>query len=188
MKNLIIVPCFKSKTNLKKGQAWRIYDSPGFKVIRQCRLHRNPEVDLYIISGKHGLINDERIIRKHNMMTDEDQVVDLIPQVLEAIEHINAKKYDKAYILINNKNSMYYIALSPLIQKLKDFNVPVYRPRKGKGNSDNKAIRTRYLKTIAKDIQGGRNVRDIGLYSAVGHCFVSSRCNTCSRSILGLQN
>lgn len=64
-KKLLIISCSKRKrSSLKKGPAIDIYDGPFFRLLRKYKL---PNVDIFIISAKYGLIHFSNLIELYDL-------------------------------------------------------------------------------------------------------------------------
>lgn len=61
--------------------AWQLYDGVAYRMLKKLQREREfpADVDIAIISAKHGLIEPERAIRKYNVKMDMDRAFRQLP-------------------------------------------------------------------------------------------------------------
>ncbi len=123
MKNAIITICGKNK-NFGKMKAIDLYKSNIFPILRK---NNHNKIDIWIISAKYGLINENDIIENYNeFMTKEKYLIIKDKIIFDIKERILNKPYKK---IMTNLGG-YYIRLFNEIKDKRLIFPPFLRKKK----------------------------------------------------------
>jgi hypothetical protein len=105
MTRCLILNCSKAKIKTsKKIRAVDIYDGPAFRVIHSFfkrRPEEQPNLDIYILSAKHGLISGDTLIAAYDETMTPQRANQLKPQVLARFRKISTSHYSEVLVLMS---------------------------------------------------------------------------------------
>ncbi len=105
MSILLIQGCSKSKNAPGEPvEALDLYSGYFFKIIKKAIRDGdfNKRIDIWILSAKYGLIEDETEIQHYDRRMDSKRAAELAPQVSEDLEHKGVGEYDTVVVNVGN--------------------------------------------------------------------------------------
>lgn len=113
MSTLLVQSCSRSKKEVEEPiSAIELYSGYFFKIIKKTRREqgKNPDLDLCILSAKHGLLDPSDRIQPYDQRMDVRRAKELGPKVrAELKRRITEEQYDRIVI---NAGKDYQLALS----------------------------------------------------------------------------
>ena len=92
-KYLLLTSCSKRKRQLNNKPAIEVYDGPLFKAIRKHFDTTLPQVDIYILSSKYGLISSDTLINPYDQEMTPDQALEIQSDVTSCLAQIIKKEH-----------------------------------------------------------------------------------------------
>ena len=114
-RRLLVVSCSSRKHCLTNpSEAWNLYDGVAYRLMKKAQRegHFAEDVDILILSAKHGLISPSRCIRWYDQRMDSARSSELAKQVTSGLKKRLTETHYCEVLLWVGKD--YLGALSPL--------------------------------------------------------------------------
>jgi len=101
---LLIISCSKKKrSSLAPCRAIDLYDGPSYMIIRKIIREENlpRDLDIYIVSGKYGLIRSDEVIDDYDMTID-DKIVEKT-RSREKMSELLDRGYEDVFVNMGNQ-------------------------------------------------------------------------------------
>ena len=105
MSSLLVQACSKSKNQPEEATpALELYSGYFFKIIKKSMREGtfDEQMDIYILSAEHGLIDADTDIGWYNKRMDRSQAAELAPSVQSKLRNIVTDTYDEVIINVGN--------------------------------------------------------------------------------------
>lgn len=115
---LLILPCSKKKREVAAARAIDLYNGPFYQILRK---HGTPNLDVLILSAKHGLIEADEIIYLYDQKMTKERAQELSESVRKKLEMvITTNHYEEILV---NLGTIYMAALNRSKNTLGRYNV-----------------------------------------------------------------
>jgi hypothetical protein len=111
MKYLLLISCSSRKHELNNVRAIDLYDGTIHRIVKKYRI---PNLDIYIISSKFGLISPDKVISIYDDKMDKEKALKHKPVITEKLKKILENKYDEIFI---NLGKIYMLSIDKDILK-----------------------------------------------------------------------
>ncbi len=98
MSRLLIVNCSAKKSGLPRGRAIDIYASPWFSIIRKALDAGVEPTEVYVLSGKYGLIHGEMVIDTYDHKANPETDQWLLDDAEMTLRDLSSMGYSDIYI------------------------------------------------------------------------------------------
>lgn len=107
MTRLLVVNCSAKKAEVPAAKAIDLYVAPWITIINKALASGIEPTEVYILSGKYGLIHSQKIIARYDHKADPDNPDDqwLIEDAYEALEVLSEGEYSELYIGVMSRYS-----------------------------------------------------------------------------------